>query len=234
MEAYFDLSVLTYGAPIFFKGALATITFCVVATLFGFPLGTLIALCRFSKLRILRGFALAFVEPFRNTPFLVQAFLIYFGLAQLGIRMSPVVAGAIILTIYSSALFAEAIRGGILSVPRGQMESARAVGMPYATAMRRIVFPQMLGYMAPASTNVIITLIKDSAALAVITVPELAMAAQTVMGDTFRPVEAYLIAAVVYWLITTGTGAGISYVANRMDTLRKIRLSQSSTGRVGQ
>jgi polar amino acid transport system permease protein len=205
----FDFSVIAYAFPLFLRGAIATMLFCSLATAVGLVLGTVIALGRLSKRRILRGLSLAFIEPFRNTPFLVQAFLIYFGLAQFGFRMSAPVAGAVILCLYGTALFAEAIRGSIESVPKGQLEAARAVGMPYLTAMRRIVFPQTIGYLIPVLTNLIIGLIKDSAALSIITVPELAMAAQRVVGETFRPIEAYLFVAVVYWMLTTSVARGL-------------------------
>lgn len=203
MTAVFDFSVITYGEAIFLKGALATVTYCTIAAVIGLVLGTVVALGRLSRRSWLRGPTAAFIEPFRNTPFLVQAFLIYFGLAQMGIRLSAWFAGVVILSLYATANFAEAIRGGLLSVPKGQLEAARAVGMPYLLGMRRVVFPQAIGYLVPVITNLTIGLIKDSAALSVITVPELAMAAQQVVGDTFRPVETYIITALIYWLITT-------------------------------
>jgi His/Glu/Gln/Arg/opine family amino acid ABC transporter permease subunit len=204
----FDFSVLQYGLIFFLKGTLATLAYCTVAAAFGLAFGTIVALGRLSRRSVLRGLAAIFIEPFRDTPFLVQAFLIYFGLAQMGIRLSASFAGVVILSLYATANFAEAIRGGSLSVPRGQLEAARAVGMPYLVGMRRIVFPQAVGYLIPVITNLVIGLIKDSAALSVITVPELAMAAQQVVGDTFRPVETYLITAVIYWVMTT-TVAGL-------------------------
>src|SRR5579863_4594941 len=199
-----DTSVFDIGLPVLLKGAVATVKYCAVAGVFGLSLGTVIALARFSRHRTLRVLATAFVEPFRNTPLLVQAFLIYFGLAQMGLRISAPLAGMIILTLYGSALFAEAVRGGINSVPKGQLEAAAAVGMRRATAMRRIVFPQMISYVIPAFTNVLIALIKDSAALSVITVPELALAAQNIVGDTFRPYETYIMVAGIYWVLTNG------------------------------
>src|SRR5262249_40294317 len=103
----------------------------------------------------------------------------------------------------AAAYFSEAIRGAILSVPRGQSESARALGLPYPRTLRRIVAPQMMGYLLPALTNQIIGVVKDSAILSVITVPEMAMAAQQVLGETFGPVESYTMAALAYWVITT-------------------------------
>ena len=206
----FDFSVIEFAFPLFLEGAIATLLFCALATAAGLVFGTVVALGRLSKRKILRGLSLAFIEPFRNTPFLVQAFLIYFGLAQFGFRMSAQVAGAVILCLYGTALFAEAIRGSIQSVPKGQLEAARAVGMPYLVAMRRIVMPQTIGYLIPVLTNLIIGLIKDSAALSIITVPELSMAAQRVVGTTFRPIETYVFVAVVYWLMTSSVALGLS------------------------
>ncbi len=200
----FDFSAIEFGWPFFLRGVIATALFCIVATVVGLILGTIVALGRVSKRRLMRGLSLAFVEPFRNTPFLVQAFLIYFGLAQMGLSLSATLAGVIILSLFSAAMFAEGIRGGILSVPKGQLEAARAVGIPYLTAMRRIVFPQTISYMIPVITNLTIGLIKESAALSVISVPELTMAGQIVVGETFRPIEAYVSIAILYWLLTAG------------------------------
>jgi polar amino acid transport system permease protein len=222
----FDFSVVEFGILIILKGAVATVIYCTIATGVGLVLGTFIALGRLSKTRILRALSAVFIEPFRNTPFLVQAFLIYFGLAQLGFRLSAPIAGALILSLYGTALFAEAVRGGILSVPKGQLEAARAVGMPYLIGMKRVVFPQMIGYMIPVITNLTIGLIKDSAALSIITVPELSMAAQIVVGETFRPVETYIIVATVYWLLTTAVAS--SFVAFHQYALhRRGRLARA-------
>ncbi len=198
----FDFSAVEFGFPFFLRGLIATAMFCIIATVVGLLLGTVVALGRLSRRRVLRGLSIAFVEPFRNTPFLVQAFLIYFGLAQLGLILSATLAGVVILSLFSAAMFSEGIRGGILSVPKGQLEAARAVGIPYLTAMRRIVFPQTISYMTPVITNLAIGLIKESAALSVISVHELTMAGQIVVGETFRPVEAYLSIALLYWLLT--------------------------------
>jgi His/Glu/Gln/Arg/opine family amino acid ABC transporter permease subunit len=203
----FDLSVIAYGLPIFAEGLVNTVLFCAVAIAGGLPLATALALARLSRRRIFRLPATGFVETLRNTPFLVQVFLLYFALPALGIRLGATTAGLVALTAYAGAYFAEAIRGAILSVPRGQLESARALGMPYLRAVRRIVAPQMMGYLLPALTNQMIGVIKDSAVLSVITVPDMAMAAQQVLGETFAPVESYVMVAVLYWVLTAGVAA---------------------------
>ena len=211
----FDLSVITYGLPIFGEGLVNTVLFCAVAIAGGLPLATALALARLSRRRNLRVPATSFVEILRNTPFLVQVFLLYFALPALGMRLGATTAGLVALTAYAGAYFAEAIRGAILSVPRGQLESARALGMPYLRAIRRIVAPQMMGYLLPALTNQMIGVIKDSAVLSVITVPDMAMAAQQVLGETFAPVESYVMVAVLYWVLTASVAAGMMQLERR-------------------
>ena len=203
----FDLSVIAYGLPIFAEGLVNTVMFCAVAIAAGLPLGATLALARLARRGIFRVLATGFVETLRNTPFLVQVFLLYFALPALGMRLGATTAGLVALTAYAGAYFSEAIRGAILSVPRGQLESARALGMPYLRAVRRIVAPQMMGYLLPTLTNQMIGIIKDSAVLSVITVPDMAMAAQQVLGETFAPVESYVMVAVLYWVLTAAVAA---------------------------
>src|SRR6266540_284192 len=146
----FDLSVFSFGMPILLKGLANTVIFCSISILCGFVLAIVVALLRLSRHAASRLAALWFIEVIRNTPFLVQAFIIYFALPRLGLRFGATTAGILVLTVYAGAYFAESIRGAIGSVPNGQFEAARALGMPYLRAMRRIVFPQMLGYLLPS------------------------------------------------------------------------------------
>jgi polar amino acid transport system permease protein len=205
----FDTSVISFGLPILLRGLVNTILFCAISIACGLALATVVALMRFSRRAILRLPALWFVEVIRNTPFLVQAFIVYFALPTLGLRLEATTAGILVLTMYAGAYFAESIRGAILSVPKGQLEAARAVGMPHLRAMRRIVFPQMLGYLLPSLTNQIIGVIKESAILSVITVPEMALAGQVVLGESFSPVETYVMVALLYWGLTATVAAGM-------------------------
>lgn len=211
-----EFSIVTYAMPILLKGMANTILFCAVSMVFGFALAVAIALARFSRRAALRLPAQWFVELIRNTPFLVQAFLVFFALPKLGIRFNATTAGILVLSLYAAAYFTESIRGAILSVPKGQMEAARAVGMPYLRAMRRIIFPQMLGYLLPSLTNQVIGVIKESAALSVITVPEAAMAAQVVLGVSFSPIETYIMVALLYWLVTATIAAVMLRVERRV------------------
>jgi len=212
----FDLSVFSFGMPILLKGLANTVIFCSISILCGFVLAIVVALLRLSRHAASRLAALWFIEVIRNTPFLVQAFIIYFALPRLGLRFGATTAGILVLTVYAGAYFAESIRGAIGSVPNGQFEAARALGMPYLRAMRRIVFPQMLGYLLPSLTNQMIGVIKDSAALSVITVPEMSMAAQVVLGVSFSPVETYIMVALLYWALTALLAAGMLHLERRL------------------
>jgi His/Glu/Gln/Arg/opine family amino acid ABC transporter permease subunit len=137
----FDTDVVVFGLPNLLRGLVNTVFFCTVSIALGLVLATLVALMRLSRRAILRYPALWFVEVIRNTPFLVQAFIVFFALPPLGVQLAATTAGILVLTLYAGAYVAEAIRGAILSVPKGQMEAARGLGMPYLRAMRRIVFP---------------------------------------------------------------------------------------------
>lgn len=216
----FDTAVIAFGLPILLRGLLNTVLFCSVSIALGLVVAGVVALMRLSRRVALRWPALGYIELIRNTPFLVQAFIVYFALPPLGIRLEATTAGILVLTLYGGAYFAEAIRGAILSVPKGQLEAARAVGMPYLRAMRRIVFPQMLGYMLPSLTNQIIGVIKDSAALSVITVPEMAMAAQVVLGVSFSPVETYVMVALLYWGLTAIVAEAMLRLERRVVVVR--------------
>jgi His/Glu/Gln/Arg/opine family amino acid ABC transporter permease subunit len=223
----FDTDVIVFGLPILLRGLVNTILFCTVSIALGLVLATLVALMRLSRRAIFRYPALWFVEVIRNTPFLVQAFIVYFALPPLGVQLEATTAGILVLTMYAGAYFAEAIRGAILSVPKGQMEAARGLGMPYLRAMRRIVFPQMFGYLLPSLTNQMIGVIKDSAVLSVITVPEMSMAAQVVLGISFSPVETYVMVALLYWGLTAVVASGMMRLEHRFTTPQHEPLQRS-------
>jgi len=203
-----DFSIAFSSLPILLLGMVNTIAFSVSAAIIGLVLGLAIALTRNNRSRSWpatfgRMIALAFVELFRNTPFLVQAFIFYFGLAQMGIRLSAWICGIIVLSLYASANFSEGIRSALLSVPAGQTEAAKALGFKAPFIVFRIIIPQSIGFLIPTLTNQFIGLVKDSAVLSVITVPEVMMAAQKIIGTTFNPVQTYAVVAFMYWLITS-------------------------------
>ena len=211
----FSFQIIADTWPVFAEGLATTAIFCFVATLLGLVFSVPIALAQLSRSRLWRVPAKVLVEIVRDTPFLVQVFVIYFVLPPFGISMSSTAAGILALTIHGAVYFAESIRGAILSVPKGQVDAARATGMSYLLTMRRIVFPQMMGYVLPPIGNQIVGLIKDSAVLSIISVPELSMAFNRVIGTTFAAPEAFVMVAVLYWLLTTA----VTLVMSRLERL---------------
>ncbi len=227
-----DVAALVYGLPYIAWGLVGTLVYCAIGTLCGIVFGIVVTAARLSRFAVLRASAASFVELFRNTPFLVQAFLVYFGLAQIGVRLSPPVAGVLVLSAYGAAQFSEIMRAAIASVPAGQMEAVRALGIGSFDGMRRIVVPQCVGYLVPMITNQVIGLIKDSAGLSVIAVPELATASQTVVGETFRPIETYLVVGAVYWLLTSLVARAIQFCV-RQAGRRRVRLAMPQGAMLG-
>lgn len=205
----FDISVITEGYQLLLVGIGYTILICGVAVPVGFAIGSLCALARMSGSRLLRWPVIAYIELIRNTPFLVQVYLVFFVLPEIGIRLGGVTVGIITLAIYCGAYFAENVRGAILTIPKGQTEAANALGIGYWTVQKRVIFPQMLSYLIPTTTNLTITLIKESAILSAITVPELTYQAQVIIGRTFAPVEAFTAIGLMYWALNSLVAYGL-------------------------
>lgn len=221
----FSISVIVDNWPTFTSGLLDTVIFCAASSALGLFFAVPIALARLSKRLWWRVPARFLVELIRDTPFLVQAFVIYFVLPALGVPMSTTAASILALSLYGAVYFSESIRGAILSVPKGQVDAARATGMSYLLAMRKIVFPQMLGYAIPPLANQVIGLIKDSAVLSIIAVPELTMAFQNVLGTTFAAPEAFLVVTVLYWALTSVVALGMARLERLTPTHRSMRQS---------
>ncbi len=212
----FDSAVLLQFWPLILKGFGVTIALFALSTILALFLGGVVAMARQSRFRVLAWVAISYIELIRNIPFMIQLFLVFFVLPFYGLHMPAFVVGVIVLTIYGSAYFAEIVRGAILSVPKGQLESARAVGMSYRQAMRRIIFPQMLGYFIPPATNQAVMQVKESAITSAITVTEMTMAAQIIQGETYSPIEVFLVISVLYWLLCTGISRSAKWSESRL------------------
>lgn len=199
----FDWNVIVKYWPVLVRGFWTTVYLCTVSLLLALAIGVVLGLMRVSRRAWVRLPAQVYIEVIRGTPFLVQAFVVYYVLPTYGLRFSALGSGLATLTAYASAYVGEIVRGGIQAVPRGQVEAARSLGMSYLTAMRRIVIPQIWGFSLPPLTGQYITLIKESSLLSIITVPELTFAGQEIMGRTFSPVEGYVAISVLYWLFNS-------------------------------
>lgn len=213
---FFDRDYFDVAYPLFVDGFFNTIIYCTVAIAIGLPLGAVMALMRLSNRWYLHLPALVFIEILRNIPFLILVFLVFAALPSLGFSGDPVTLGVIALTAYGVALFGESIRGAILSVPSGQMQAAKALAMSYPRALRRIVFPQMLGYLLPSLTNQVIGQIKESALLSILGVAELSLAADNIVGMTFVATKTYLILALIYWVLTAIVAAIMRELERRL------------------
>ena len=196
-----DLSIFTNYGPQLLLGFWMTIKIVIGAIIMGIPLGLVLALGRRSRWKLMRILATSFIEIFRNTPFIIQVFMFFYVLPFYGLYLPAEYVGMVALALFGSAYFAEVIRGGINAVPNGQLESARATGMSDWKAMRYIILPQTLPIILPTMTNQTLSLVKESAVLSTITVSELTMAAIKVQGETFRPFEAFIMIALMYWAL---------------------------------
>jgi len=142
----------------------------------------------------------AYVSALRGTPLLIQLFLAYYGGPQIGLVLSAAQVGLIGLALYGGAYFAEIFRAGLNGVPRGQVEAARSLGLSWAQSLRLVQFPQLLVLTLPPATGQAIVLLKESAVLSVITVPELTFETTRMVTETLAVVEPYFALALLYWL----------------------------------
>ncbi len=195
----FDVSVVSDYWTLFLRGAGYTLYVSLVATAGGLGLGLLVALGRLSHIRLVRGLTRGYVEVIRGTPLLVQVYIVHYGLPDVGIRLAAMTSGIVAMTLYMGAYAGEILRAGILSMHRGHVEAARSVGMSYAQTLRRIILPLMVSLVLPSLTNEFTNLIKGSAVMSIITLPELTYSTQRVIADTFSPLEAFVTAGLLYW-----------------------------------
>jgi polar amino acid transport system permease protein len=202
-------NIVSKGLPMTLFMSVAAITLAIVLALLG-------ALGRMSRNPVSYGIAGFYTSFFRGTPLIVQIFLIYFGLAEIGVRMrgtplqafgtlitfTPVVAGIVAIGLNYGAYMTEIFRAGIQSVGHGQAEAADALGMGYGLRMRRIVLPQAVRVIIPPTGNEFIAMTKDTALAFTIGATELFRRADLAGRADFRGLEAYMIAAAVYWILT--------------------------------
>ncbi len=198
-----NLAIIIEVLPSLLKASLVTIGLAVVSILFALILGFFTALARISKVKLLKAAGTIYVSMFRGTPLLVQIFVIYYGLPQIGIALSPISSGVLALSLNAGAYLSESFRASILAVDKGQMEAAVSMGMTYGQAMRRIILPQSIRIAIPTLSNTYIILIKDTSLVSVITVTELLQMSTLMIAKTFEPLTIYLAAAVIYWVIIT-------------------------------
>jgi His/Glu/Gln/Arg/opine family amino acid ABC transporter permease subunit len=170
---------------------------------------------------VLGGFARLYTNFFRGAPVLVQLFILFFGLAEFGIRLRPLQAAIIGLGMNGASYIGEIIRAGIESVHRGQTEAALSVGLTRWQVMRHIVLPQTVSVSLPPIGNQLISLLKDSAIVSVVAAPEITFRARQIATRTFRAGEVYLIAAGLYLALSLPLAAAVRHLERRRTRYRE-------------
>ncbi len=184
------------------KGVIVgTIPLTVISFLVGMVIALAVALARMSSNALLRLPARFYISVIRGTPLLVQLFIIFYGLPQLGLKIPSYPAAVIALSLNVGGYAAEIIRGSILSVPRGQYEAATTIGMSYAQSMKRIILPQAARIAVPPLSNTLLSLVKDTSLASVVLVPEMFRKAQDAASLSGEFLPLYALAALYYWVI---------------------------------
>ncbi|MES1040030.1 MULTISPECIES: amino acid ABC transporter permease [Peribacillus] len=206
-----DFSILTENLDMYLLGFKNTIMSSLVALIASLILGVLIAIMRIAPIKPLNWLGTAYVEFIRNIPLLIITFFFF-----LGLKLSGLYAGTLALTIYTSSFIAEAIRAGILSVPKGQMEAARSSGLTYGQAMRFVILPQAVKIVIPPLGNQFINLVKNSSILAVVAGLDLMYHGDLISSRTFVVFDVYIFVAAFYLILTIPLSFGVGYLEKRL------------------
>lgn len=189
-----------YPGPLL-KGLVVTLEISAVSFALALAIGLATALCRLSDSIVARGLARGYLEIVRNTPLLVQIYLLYFVLAPI-LNFDRWFAAVFALAVFEGAFAAEIFRGGILSVPKGQTEAAMSVGLSRAQTYRLVVVPQAIRIMLPPLTSLAVSLVKHSAIVSAIAMFDLFNEARTLVSETFLSYEIYLTTGAIYLAVT--------------------------------
>lgn len=195
---------MTYG-PALLRGLELTVVIWLLGSILGLAGGFLLGLGLSLGRRAIGLPIRIYVEFFRGTPLLVQLFIAYYGGPAIGITLDAFTVGVVGLALYGAAYFAEIFRAGFASIPSGQIDAARSFGIRRWAGIRRILLPQVLVLAVPQITNMLIILLKDTAILSIVTVPELTFEVTGMTIETFTFVEPFVGLAVVYWGLTEFT-----------------------------
>lgn len=182
-------------------GAMVTLQLSALAFGAGMAVAVGLVIATQSNSRPLRSLVFAYVEIIRNTPFLVQLFIVYFVLPQFGLRLSPNVAAFVALAVYSSGYLIEILRAGIESVPRGHVEAGKALGLSSASIFQSIITPQALVAIYPALTGQFVLIIFQSSVVSAISAEELTAMGANISSITFASIETYIVLTLIYFSI---------------------------------
>ena len=187
----------------FIDATKVTLSVSLIALLIGLIFGIILCVCKIGTIKIFKWLATIYVEIIRNTPILVQIMIIYFALPEIGILLSPFVAAVVALSINSAAYVSEIFRAGVNAIDKGQMEAGRSLGLSYGQTMKLIVLPQAFKNCLPALGNEFISLVKESSIVYFVGVADIMFAANAIKNATYETFGPYLVAAAIYFIITT-------------------------------
>ena len=219
--------VLNYW-PMFLRGAGTTLLISMVGTIIGSIIGLLIGVVRTIPmpergikrimLKVCNSILFVYIEIFRGTPMIVQAMVIYYGSAlAFGIDMDRLYAAIFIVSINTGAYMSEIIRGGIVSIDKGQFEAAHAIGMNHIQTMINVVIPQVIRNILPATGNEFVINIKDTSVLNVIAVTELFFQTKSIAGINYLYFETFFVACVLYFIMTFTVTRILRYIEKKID-----------------
>jgi len=202
----FDINVIIGQWPAIVSGAGVTIMIWILGTIAAAIIGFLMAVARQYGGMITDKVLGAIVALLRGTPFLIQIFLVYYGGPFVGLELDPLPAGLIGISIYGAAYFSEIFRSGFQAVPKGHIEAGECVGLTRGQIIRRILLPEMTMLVLPPSVNMVVVLMKETAVLSIITVPELTATLSAIGSQQYAFVEALSALALFYWVLVELTG----------------------------
>lgn len=222
------IKIVTNNWPMFLRGAGMTLLISIIGTLIGSLIGLIVGVIRTIPvpergikkvlLKIVNIILSVYIEFFRGTPMIVQAMVIYYGsAAAFGIDINKIVAGLFIVSINTGAYMSEIVRGGIVSIDKGQFEAAQAIGMNHFQTMTNIVLPQVIRNILPATGNEFVINIKDTSVLNVISVSELFFQTKSIAGNNFRYFESFFVACILYFIMTFTVTRILRYLEKKID-----------------
>lgn len=188
---------------ILIPGLAVTVPLTVIAFAFALMIAVVTALVQFAKVPVLRHIARFYIWIFRGTPLLVQLFVVFYGLPNIGILMDPFPAAVLVFALNEGAYCAETIRSALEAVPVGQLEAGYCAGLSYLQTMRRIILPQAMRTAFPPLSNSVIAMVKDTSLAANITVTEMFMVTQRIVARTYEPLVLYIEVGLIYLLFST-------------------------------
>lgn len=228
MSLEWVIKIIAENWPMFLRGAGLTLLIALVGTIFGAMIGLLAGVIRTIPmpergakkilLKVINLILSIYIEFFRGTPMIVQAMVIFYGSAlAFGIDMNVFVAAIFVVSINTGAYMAEIVRGGIVSIEKGQFEAAHAIGMNHLQTMWNVVLPQVIRNILPATGNQFVINIKDTSVLNVISVTELFFVTKSISGNNFRYFESFFVACLIYFVMTFIVTRILLYIEKKLD-----------------